>query len=372
MTAWADTRHSSARQPSQSAACISTRRQMTTSNARSGNSSRCASPTANRIASDASAACTRAIASISSDGSTRGDAPPARAMRIAARPVPVPTSRIVRSRIGLAKRAITSACDDATSWPIGPPKRRCVEVPGGRWVRVVAVAVVIARRCAAHATSLRTRAAAADSASDRNGREEHRQRLPRPLEICLVAVFRLGQFARLAADERRPRRVLQRRHDSFAERSRLGLGQNRGVVAQDLRMGQQSRRDDRLSRAQVLVDLQRRVGAPRPGRHEHVATPADTPESRSMAARPRRWSHRRFQRRAPDSWLSPPDRACHRPSTAARSGIRDAHVRHRGEQQVQSLVCLERPGVQDDRRVRARIRSDDGPRRLPPPSPRLL
>ena len=51
---------------------------------------------------------------------------------------------------------------------------------------------------------------------------------------------------------------------------RRGAGQNRGVVVEHLRVRQQPRRDDRLSRAQVLIDLERRVRAARTRRDEHV------------------------------------------------------------------------------------------------------
>jgi hypothetical protein len=101
-----------------------TRRQTATSNVRSANFSACASPRWKFTLTPASSARCRATSSIASEASTAVTRAPPSASINAARPVPVPTSMIVRSLMRPIMFASTRACVPATSSPMGPPKRR--------------------------------------------------------------------------------------------------------------------------------------------------------------------------------------------------------------------------------------------------------
>ena len=146
-----------------------------------------------------------------------------------------------------------------------------------------------------------------------------------------------------------------------------GVGSARIAMSSDehLRVRQQPRRDDRPARPQVLVDLQRRVRAGAARRHEHVG---GVEIRRNLLGRPLAGEDRRRRRPAPRACAcarARPDRACRRRARAARPAARE-HERHRLEQQVESLVRLERAGVQHDRRRRRRARALRGsPRRCP-------
>ena len=94
--------------------------------------------------------------------------------------------------------------------------------------------------------------------------------MSRPVQVRLVTVLRLCQQARVGARARGAARVVQCREDAVGELLGRRSGQDGGVVVEDLRMRQQARRDDRLAGAQVLIDLQGRVGTARARRDEHV------------------------------------------------------------------------------------------------------
>ena len=104
------TRQSSDRARFQSGTCMSRRRQTAESNDASANASACASPSENSIASAASCARARATPSISLDASMPVTNAPRFARAIAARPVPVP-----RSRIRLPETSPRN-CDSTRSW----------------------------------------------------------------------------------------------------------------------------------------------------------------------------------------------------------------------------------------------------------------
>ncbi len=177
----------------------------------------------------------------------------------------------------------TRACVPATSSPIGPPNRRSSNVSRGRGVGVDRVAVVIGTR-----RGLRRHARSLTHGAGRFRRRERRARLAGPLEIRLVAVLRGGELARPLADDRGSRRIGQGGQNAGARTPRRRAGQDRRLVAEHLRVREQPRRDDRLSRPQVLINLERRVRAARARRHEHVSGEQIRAESLPPAARRRR------------------------------------------------------------------------------------
>ena len=207
MTRRSATRHSSATQRA-SAACASAaearRRQ---SKLRSAKSSACASPRWNLIVViDCSAARCRAIASISSEASTAVTLAPPRARSSAARPVPVPTSRmlaILDAPDHVGQHARLRLRDQLAD---RPAEAAVVEGPRHRRIGIARIAVMIARRIACSRDVLDHRAGGPAALG-----QQRRAGLPRLVEIGVVAVFGLRQLARLAAERRGARRIGQRR-----------------------------------------------------------------------------------------------------------------------------------------------------------------
>ena len=95
-------------------------------------------------------------------------------------------------------------------------------------------------------------------------------RLTRPVEISLVAVLRFREPPGLRPDFLRASAIGQRGKDSGRETFRRRLGQERHLVVEHLCMREEPRGDDRTARAQVLIDLQRRVGAVAAWLQQHV------------------------------------------------------------------------------------------------------
>ena len=179
------------------------------------------------------------------------------------------------------------------------------------------------------------------------------------VEVGLVAVLRLGQLARA---RRRPRGRAPDRSSAArmpaANPSGVALGQDRDVVVEHLRVRQQPRRDDRPARAQVLIDLQRRVGAAC-----CAATPArrrrrGTRESPRPAAGRRRSTASpmpaRCGLRARRVDLVRPAAGEHEPRVRP---LAPARARIAREQQIEPLIGLERAGVEHHRRRRRRARA---------------
>ena len=106
--------------------------------------------------------------------------------------------------------------------------------------------------------------------------------------------------ARCVADRRAPRpdRSSAARIPA-AKPSGVGAGQDRDLVVEHLRVRQQPRGDDRPARPQVLIDLQRRVGAGAARRHQHVGRVEVARESPPPAAGRRRSPRRRRRRARP-------------------------------------------------------------------------
>ena len=116
-------------------------------------------------------------------------------------------------------------------------------------------------------------------------------------------------------------------------------------------MRQESRRDDRLARSQILVNLQRRVRPARPRRHQHVGRekiggnlgrrPLAGEDDRVVdAGRPRQLPRAVHLRRLAAGKQQP------------RVRTRGSDDGHRRKQEIQSLICLERARIQDHRRRR--------------------
>ena len=179
------------------------------------------------------------------------------------------------------------------------------------------------------------------------GRQQHVVGAARPREIglrgCSAPRPGVGRPPRRAAAASRS---VSTRGQAFGQRVGRRLDQHRGLGREHLRVGAEIGGDDRPPRAQIRVDLERRIGAGDARRHQDVAR---LDEMRHLG---RRSLPREDQRRA---GLAGPRRqlrdllgraAHHQHGDVGHARLEpDARV----EQQVQPLVLLERPGVEHHR-----------------------
>ena len=233
----------------------------------------------------------------------------------------------------------------AISSPIGPPKRSASNPSAIVRIGVVRVAVV----GRLHATPRAT--------CGRAARRRARRRPARALEVGLVAVPRLGQRLRAPTPIARPGRIVDGRAGSRRRRP-SGVAAVRIATASSSTWVWVSSRVATIGRpgAQVLVDLQRRVGAAAARRDQHVAAsrncgissagrwPVKTTTSPTPAG-----ARLRLRRLDLIRLARPRARTARRAASPARAP--------RGEQQVQPLIGLERAGVEHHRRVADRCPS---------------
>ena len=167
---------------------------------------------------------------------------------------------------GARNAAMTCSCVSAIRRPIGPLKRSASNALRHRGIGVDRVAVVVgSRRRAVPRSRDAARHLRRDLAGQvRAGLARARAGTPRSCTSCRRARRALSPTARARSGSVSAARI------PAANPSGVALGQDRDVVVQHLRMRQQPRRDDRPARTQVLIDLQRRVGADAARRDQHV------------------------------------------------------------------------------------------------------
>jgi hypothetical protein len=156
-------------------------------------------------------------------------------------------------------------------------------------------------------------------------------------------------MARAFADTARGRGVFERLENRIAKSVGGCRGEIRDLVIQYLSVREQPCRDDRTSGTQVLINLQRRVGPTAARRHEDVGR---VEEFRDLLRRslPRKY-HNVGDPRCPCLLF-----CClyliRQPPRQHEPHVRPAafHMGRSGEQQLESLIRLECPRVQNHRR----------------------